>query len=70
MPKKWTAELVGLLHLYNITQGRLAERLGLSYQYVSMILGGRRSPPGAEQRFRAALDELIAEQDDITISLA
>lgn len=63
MPKKWTGDLVGLLHVHQISQTELAKKLGLSNQYVSMVLGGRRSPPDAEQRFRTALDALIAEQE-------
>lgn len=63
MHKNWTGELVGSLHDHKITQNQLAQRLGISYQYVSMVLSGHRSPPGAEQRFRSALDALIAEQD-------
>ena len=62
MPKKWTGELVGLMHSYKITQNQLAERLNMSRQYISMILNGHRSPPGAEQRFQKAVNELITEK--------
>lgn len=61
MPKEWTGELVGLMHLHRITATELADKLGISKQYLSMVLNGHREPPDAEQRFRAALDELIAE---------
>lgn len=62
MSKKWTGDLVGLMHDNKITQNQLAEKLGLTYQYVSMVLSGNREPNGAEERFRAALDTLISEQ--------
>lgn len=62
MSKKWTGDLVGLMHDNKITQNQLAEKLGLTYQYVSMVLNGNREPNGAEERFRAALDALISEQ--------
>jgi len=45
-----------------ITNNDLAQKLGITKTYVSMILSGERNPPNAEQTFRAALDELIAEK--------
>lgn len=64
MPKKWTGELVGLMHVHRITHAQLAEELGLTDRYVSMVLNGHRQPIGAEERFRTALGKLIAVQDD------
>lgn len=63
MPKKWTGDLVGLMHTYSISNIQLANKLGVTDNYVSMILNGHREPEGAEQRFRAALDQLIRAQD-------
>ena len=45
-----------------ITNNDLAQKLGITKTYVSMILSGERNPTNAEQTFRAALDELIAEK--------
>lgn len=59
MPKDWTGELVGLMHVHRITGQELGKKLGVTNRYVSMVLNGHRNPPGAEERFRAALDELI-----------
>lgn len=61
MPKDWTGDLVGLMHTHRITNKMLANHMGLTDRYVSMVLNGHREPPDAEERFRAALDELIAE---------
>lgn len=36
--------------------------MGYSSQWVSMVLNGKRSPEGAEIKFRTALDELIQEK--------
>ncbi len=66
MPKKWTGDLVGLMHTYSISNIQLANKLGVTDNYVSMILNGHREPEGAEQRFRAALDQLIRAQDQHT----
>ena len=61
MPKEWTGELVGLMHNKKITFAQLAEKLGLSREYVSMVLNGHREPAGAEQKFREAVNELVSE---------
>ena len=39
-----------------------AAGLGVTPEYVSMVLNGHREPGRAEERFRAALAQLIAEQ--------
>lgn len=62
MPKDWTGILVGLMHTHRITGKMLAEQLGVTDRYVSMVLTGHREPKNAEERFRAALKELISEQ--------
>lgn len=61
MPKKWTGDLVGLMHDNKISKSLLAEKLGVTREYVSMVLNGHREPAGAEQRFREAVNDLIAE---------
>lgn len=59
MPAQWTGDLVGQMHKHKISKGRLAEKLGMTREYVSMVLNGHRDPAGAEEKFRAALEELI-----------
>ncbi len=61
MPKEWTGNLVGLMHNNKITFVQLAERLGVTNRYVSMVINGHRDPPGAEERFRAAVNQIIEE---------
>lgn len=58
MPAQWTADIIGQLHLHGISQVRLAAAMGYTPEYVSSVLRGHRAPKGAEQRFRAALEEL------------
>ncbi len=62
MPAQWTGDVVYELHMAGITGKELAEKLGYTRQYVSEILNGHKSPNGAEARFRAALEELVAEK--------
>lgn len=60
MPAQWTAELIGKMHLNGVKRKELASKLGLNEKYVIMVLNGKREPLNAEERFNAALDELIA----------
>ena len=59
MPAQWTGDLIGKMHLSNITRKELAEHLNLHPKYVLAILNGDKSPKDAEQKFNKALDELI-----------
>lgn len=61
MPAQWTAELIGKMHLNGITKKQLAERMGITPEYVSMVLNGHREPEGAEARFMNALSTLVLE---------
>lgn len=59
MHKKWTGNLVGLMHDHKITKTQLAEELGVSREYVSMVLNEHRMPVDAESRFTAAVNSII-----------
>ena len=59
MPKKWTGNLVGLMHDERISFNELAAELGVTNRYVSMVLNGHREPEGAEGKFTAALNRII-----------
>lgn len=48
-----------MMHDHKITGGQLADELGVSREYVSMVLNGHRSPGGAEERFTEALKSII-----------
>lgn len=61
MPAQWTADLIGKMHLNGITKKQLAERMGITPEYVSMVLNGHREPEGAEARFMNALSTLVSE---------
>lgn len=62
MPEEWTGNLVGKMHNNRITFDALAEKLGVSKAYISMILNGTRKPAGARERLEEALSELLAEK--------
>ena len=62
MPARWTGEVLAIMHIEKITSKRLAEHIGYSKEYVSMILNGKRMPREAESIFRKALDEIIQQK--------
>lgn len=61
MPKDWTGDLVGLMHTHKISQKKLAEHIGVTREYVNMVLNGRREPEGAEEKFTAAVEEIVSD---------
>jgi toxin-antitoxin system, antitoxin component, xre family len=63
MPAQWTGDVLAKMHIEKITSKRLAEHLGYSKEYVSMVLNGKREPKYAELIFRKGLDELIAAKN-------
>ena len=63
MPAQWTGVLVGKMHCNGISKKRLAQKLGYTQEYVSLVLNGHREPPDAETRFTEAVNTLISEQD-------
>ena len=63
MPAKWTAELLGEMHLARITAKQLASEVGGNPKYLSVVLNGHKEPKGAEEKLRTALKRLLSEQD-------
>lgn len=60
--EQWIANVVGKMHINKITQSQLAEKMGVTNDYIWMILNGKKSPKGAEGRIKAAIDLIIAER--------
>lgn len=63
MLAQWIADLVGQMHKHRISMKELAVHMGLSREYVSMVLNGHREPAGAEQKFTQAVNELISAKE-------
>ena len=62
MIAQWIGDLVGRMHQYRVKNSQLAQEMGVSREYLSMILNGHREPNGVEQRMNDALDKLIEKQ--------
>lgn len=62
MKELWTGELIGRMHVHDITYDDLATEVGWVKSYVSMILNGQRSPTGAREKLETAVDAIIQRQ--------
>ena len=49
----WIANAVGEMHINKIGNKELAKKLGVTAEYVSMMLNGKKKPAHAEARGRA-----------------
>ena len=59
MTQEWTGRVVGMLHTYRITQVELANELGVTAQYVSMVLNGKKSSKGIQARMEGAIQAIV-----------
>ena len=66
MTEEWTGRIVGLLHTHRITQAELAREMGVTAQYVSMVLNKKKTPKGIEERMEAAIYS-IAERHNSNV---
>ena len=58
MLKKWIGEVVGEMHIRRISTNKLAEHMGMTPEYISMILNGHREPKDIEDRLKKAIEEI------------
>lgn len=61
MPAQWTAEIIGQMHLHGITAVQLAAEINWHPKYLSAVLNGRKTPSGAEDKVRTAVNRLIGQ---------
>ena len=64
MPEKWTGRLVGRMHNERVTYDDLAEELGVTRAYVSMILNSVRKPAGIQERMESAFESVVGKRKD------
>lgn len=58
MPEEWTGRLIGDMHNAGVSRAEVARELGVSTEYVTMVLNGIRTPKGAEEKLRAAFERV------------
>lgn len=64
MLAQWIGNFVGRMHQHRITNTQLAQEMGVTREYLSMILNGHREPSGIEERMNDALDRLIQKDGE------
>ena len=64
MPERWTAKLVGELHMRRLTARQLAAQVGWNEKYLSAVLNGHRTPKGAQEALEQALAQLVCLQEE------
>ncbi|WP_036629504.1 MULTISPECIES: helix-turn-helix domain-containing protein [Oscillospiraceae] len=67
MPETWTGNLIGKMHNKDVTYDELAEEMGVTKSYVSMILNGHRRPPDIRNRMEVAFNSIIQRRNGITV---
>ena len=59
MLAQWIGDFVGRMHRHRVTITQISKEMGVTREYLSMILNGHREPPGIEKRMNEALDSVI-----------
>lgn len=65
IPPAWTCDLGRKMRRNRIRNNDLAAELGVSYQYISMVMNGVRSPEvgkGSKESMIAGVDAIIAKR--------
>lgn len=64
MLAQWIGDFVGKMHRHKVTITQMAKEIGVSREYLSMILNGHREPLGINKRLNDALDILIEKKEN------
>jgi hypothetical protein len=64
LPKEWTGEVVKQLHINGIAQKELAEEMGYTKEYMSMVLNSKREPSDVQTRIEEAISSIIKKRGD------
>ena len=67
MPETWTGNLIGKMHNKDVTYDELAEEMGVTKSFVSMILNGHRRPPDIRNRMEVAFNSIIQRRNGVTV---
>lgn len=60
--EEWTIKAAGLMHYNKISNIDVSKKLGVTAEYVSMLLNGKKKPANAETRIMTAISDIIRER--------
>jgi hypothetical protein len=63
MLAQWIGDFVGKMHRHRVTITQISREMGVTREYLSMILNGHREPLGIEKRMNEALDSIIEKRN-------
>jgi transcriptional regulator with XRE-family HTH domain len=63
MLAQWIGDFVGRMHQHKVTITQISREMGVTREYLSMILNGHREPKNIEKRLCDALDSVIAKKN-------
>lgn len=61
--EEWTINAAGLMHYNKISNIDVSKKLGVTAEYVSMLLNGKKKPANAETRIMTAISDIIRERE-------
>ena len=61
--EEWTIKAAGLMHYNKISNIDVSKKLGVTAEYVSMLLNGKKKPANAETRIMTAISNIIRERE-------
>lgn len=60
---EWAADLIGDMFRADVKQIELARKIGVSREFLNrVLLGKKKAPAGAPERYRKAFEEILAER--------
>ena len=63
--EQWIANAVGKMYVNKVSQTDIAKKMGVTNDYIWMILNGKKSPKNAEARITTAISDIIRERNQI-----
>lgn len=61
---EWTGNIIGRMHSKAVTRGDLANEMGVSKAYISMLLNESRKPANAQEMLETAFQAVLAKRTE------
>lgn len=61
--EKWIADVVGKMHINKISNKDVAKEMGVTPEYISMLLNGKKTTKTAKQDITTAINSILANRN-------